>query len=70
MQTGWKEAEAQEVPPEASALSEYINDLETTFRSTVEVCGRKALYLHILRYLALPGSILTSGFMCDAFRTF
>jgi len=41
IQTGWKEAEAQEVPPEASALSEYMDDLETTFRSTLEYLGRR-----------------------------
>jgi len=45
MQTGWKETEAQEVPPEASTLSEYLDDLKMTFYSTLEVCGRKSFRL-------------------------
>lgn len=41
IQTGWKETEAQEVPPEASTLSEYFDDLKITFHSTVEYLGRR-----------------------------
>lgn len=55
IQTGWKETEAQEVPPEASAISEYLDELSITFHSIVEYLGRR------------PGLLVAvGGFMATA----
>jgi hypothetical protein len=61
LQTGWKETEAQEVPPEASAISEYLDELSITFHSIIEVCEWRAFRLHNFRWCLVVFTTIWSG---------
>ncbi|XP_024398757.1 uncharacterized protein [Physcomitrium patens] len=41
IKSGWKETEALEVPPEASGLSDLLDDIKNSFHPTVEYLGRR-----------------------------
>ncbi|KAG0576269.1 hypothetical protein KC19_5G067900 [Ceratodon purpureus] len=60
IQTGWKETEAQEVPPEASAVSEYLDELSITFHSIIEYLGRRpGLLVAIGGFMATAAYVIT-----------